>query len=109
MACAGHVERLVQAHVHDASLTFQGRHVGARFTDNANTREEDAVGSIGELEAYTVFDAKARWRVAEPITLHLGVNNLFDAIYATQRRNGSQKGLFPGPTRTFYVAANASF
>lgn len=92
-----------------ASLTFQGRHVGARFTDNANTREEDAIGSIGELEAYTVFDAKARWRVAEPLTLHLGVNNLFDAIYATQRRNGSQKGLFPGPTRTFYVAANASF
>ncbi len=92
-----------------ASLTFQGRYVGARFTDNANTRAEDPAGTVGELEAYSVFDLKARWRVAEPITLHLGVNNLFDELYATQRRNGSQKGLFPGPTRTVYVAANASF
>lgn len=92
-----------------ASLTFQGRHVGARFTDNANTREEDAVGIIGELPAYTVFDIKARWRMVEPITVHVGVNNLFDELYATQRRTGSQKGLFPGPTRTFYFAANAAF
>ena len=92
-----------------ASLTFQGRHVGARFTDNANTRQQDPVGTIGELSAYTVFDVKARWHVVEPITVHLGVNNLFDERYATQRRNGSQKGLFPGPTRTFYLAANAAF
>ena len=92
-----------------ASLTFQGRHVGARFTDNANTRAENAIGTIGELSAYTVFDLKARWHVVEPITLHVGVNNLFDELYATQRRTGSQKGLFPGPTRTFYLAANATF
>ena len=92
-----------------ASVTFQGRHVGARFTDNANTREEDVAGTIGELSAYTVFDVKARWHVVEPITLHVGVNNMFDEVYGTQRRNGSQKGIFPGPTRTFYFAANATF
>jgi Fe(3+) dicitrate transport protein len=92
-----------------ASLAFQGRYLGARYTDNANTREEDSIGSIGELSAYTVFDVKARWQISAPLAINAGVNNLFDETYGTQRRNGSQKGIFPGPTRAVYVAATASF
>jgi Fe(3+) dicitrate transport protein len=92
-----------------ASLTIQGRTMGARFTDNANTVEPDPIGSIGELSAYSVFDLKARWQVLDVLALNAGVNNVFDESYATQRRNGAQKGIFPGPTRAFYAAATASF
>lgn len=92
-----------------ASLAFQGRYAGARFTDNANTREENAIGTIGELSAYTVFDVKARWQVLDVLAINAGVNNLFDESYGTQRRTGAQKGIFPGPTRAFYAAATASF
>jgi Fe(3+) dicitrate transport protein len=83
--------------------------MGARFTDNANTVEQDPIGSIGELSAYSVIDLKARWQVLDVLALNAGVNNVFDESYATQRRNGAQKGIFPGPTRAFYAAATASF
>lgn len=90
-------------------LAFQGRYVGKRYTDSANTEEEDPVGLIGELEDYVVFDLKGRWEVNEHFTLNAGVNNLFDESYETQRRTSQQKGVFPGPTRSVYVAATVKF
>jgi hypothetical protein len=45
--------------------------------------------------------------VLDPLAVNLGVNNLFDESYGTQRRTGSQKGIFPGPTRAFYLSASA--
>ncbi|HEX8280482.1 MAG TPA: TonB-dependent receptor, partial [Chthoniobacterales bacterium] len=39
-------------------VAFQGRYVGDRYTDNANTVQEDPVGIIGELEDYLVCDVK---------------------------------------------------
>jgi outer membrane receptor for ferrienterochelin and colicin len=91
------------------SLTLQGRYMGARFTDNANTVEEDPTATIGELSAYSVFDIKARWQALDVLAINAGLNNVFDESYGTQRRNGAQKGIFPGPTRAFYAAATASF
>lgn len=91
------------------SLALQGRHVGARFTDNLETVQENAVGTIGRLGAYTVLDLKLRWQTAERVAISAGVNNLLDEAYATQRRTGSQKGLFPGPTRAFYVSTTLAF
>jgi Fe(3+) dicitrate transport protein len=91
------------------SLLFQGRYSGDRYTDNANTVEENEIGTIGQLEAYTVFDVKARWKVSEHVSLNAGVNNLFDESYGTQRRTGSQKGIFPGPTRVFYISSTITF
>lgn len=92
------------------SLLFQGRYVGPRFTDSANTVVENDIGTVGELSDYTVFDLKARWQATESLAVNVGVNNLFDESYATQRRGaGSQKGIFPGPTRSVYVAATYEF
>ena len=90
-------------------LLFQGRYVGDRFTDNANTVDQNAAGTIGLMEAYTVFDLKSRWQVTERFALNAGINNLFDETYATQRRTDQQKGIFPGPTRQFYVGATLRF
>lgn len=90
-------------------LLLQGRRVGRQFTDNANTVTENAIGTVGQLDAYTVVDAKARWRVSDALSLHAGVNNINDEIYATQRRTGSQKGLFAGPRRTAYLSMTYEF
>jgi len=90
-------------------LLFQGRYVSSRFTDSANTVNEDPVGLTGKLSSYVTCDIKARWHVNENLTFNLGVNNLFDESYITQRRNTSQKGVFPGPTRSGYAAFTLAF
>ncbi len=90
-------------------VTFQGRFADSRFTDAANTVTEDPVGTIGELDSYFVFDLKTRWMVNEALTLGTGVNNIFNETYGTQRRTSQQKGIFPGPTREFYVSATITF
>ena len=90
-------------------VVLQGRYVSDRFTDNANTVEENAIATVGELSDYVVFDLKARWQATEQLALNAGINNLFDESYGTQRRTGQQKGVFPGPTRSVYVAATLSF
>ncbi len=90
-------------------LLLQGRAVGDRFTDNANTVAENAIGTIGQLSEYAVIDLKARWKVSEHLVFNGGINNLLDESYATQRRTGQQKGLFPGPTRSAYLAATLTF
>ena len=90
-------------------LVFQGRYVGSRFTDSANTVDEDPVGLTGKLASYVVCDVKARWQINEHMAFNVGVNNLFDESYITQRRNTSQKGVFPGPTRAGYAAITLTF
>ncbi len=91
------------------NVGFQGRYVGKRFSDNANTVPENNIATVGELDAYTVFDLKFRWQVTELLTISAGINNLFDETYATQRRTGQQKGVYPGPTRVFYLATTLKF
>lgn len=94
---------------HAFDLLFQGRAAGDRFADSANTIEENAVGTIGELADYAVFDVKGRWQLSKHLALAAGINNLFDESYATQRRTAQQKGIFPGPTRSAYVSATLTF
>jgi len=91
------------------NLGFQGRHTGARFTDNANTVQENSIGTIGELVEYTVFDLKSRFKISKQLSMNAGINNIFDEIYGTQRRTGSQKGIFTGPTRSFYISATLNY
>ncbi len=90
-------------------VTFQGRYAASRFTDPANTVVENDIGTVGELDSYFVFDLKARWIVNENLTVGTGINNIFDETYGTQRRTSQQKGIFPGPTREFYVTATVTF
>ena len=90
-------------------LIFQGRYIGDRFTDNANTVAANQNATIGELSEYVVMDVKARWHAKEWLTVSAGINNLFDETYETQRRTSQQKGVFPGPTRAAYVAATFTF
>lgn len=91
------------------NILFQGRYADSRFTDSANTKAENINGSVGEIGSYTVFDLKTRWQITDSFALGVGVNNIFDESYGTQRRTSGQKGLFPGPSREAFVSATIKF
>lgn len=60
------------------------RYVGKRYADDANTQK---------MDAYTVFDATAAWRVSSTTKLRLNVRNLTDRVYATATYNPGQVSL----------------
>ncbi len=91
------------------NVVFQGRYSDSRFADAANTVTESVNGSNGEIAAYTVFDLKTRWQISDTLSIGAGINNIFDKTYGTQRRTTQQKGLFPGPSREFYLSMNLEF
>ena len=91
------------------NVVFQGRYTDSRYSDAANTSAESVNGAVGEISSYTVFDLKTRWQVNETLAIGAGINNIFDKTYGTQRRTSQQKGLFPGPSREFYLSMNLEF
>lgn len=91
------------------NIGLQGRYVSHCFADNANTVTENSIGTIGQLDDYMVFDLKSQWKATDYLTVNAGVNNLFNEIYGTQRRTTQQKGIFPGPTRVFYISTTLTF
>lgn len=65
------------------------RHVGERFTDNAN---------LNRLPAYTIADAGLRWAVRPELTLDARVSNITDATYA-QTNSGQNQWILGQPRR----------
>lgn len=90
-------------------LVFQGRYLAEQFTDNANTIASNDIGTVGKIGSYTVYDLKARWQASDKVVLNIGVNNLFDESYGTQRRSGFQKGLYAGVRRTATASVTLAF
>ncbi len=91
------------------NVVFQGRYNDSRYSDAANTVTESVNGAVGEISSFTVFDLKSRWQINESLAIGAGINNIFDKTYGTQRRSSQQKGLFPGPSREFYLSMNLEF
>jgi Fe(3+) dicitrate transport protein len=59
---------------------------------------------VGWLPGYIVWDAQLSLVVYKGIRLNGGVNNLFDAHYATRRAGGYPgPGVLPGMGRTLYA------
>ena len=87
-----------------AALHVQATSVGGVFTDAANTYTPNAAATVGWLPGYTVWDAQLSLVVYKGIRLNGGVNNLFDAHYATRRATGYPgPGVLPGMGRTLYA------
>ncbi len=83
------------------------RYVGERFSDEENTVKENASGSKGELEAYTVWDARLAYHHEDAgLELFAGVRNLFDEKYKLWRFGG---GIIPGVDQTVYGGVSKSF
>lgn len=93
-----------------ASLT--GLHVSESFSDAANTEDETANGSAGELPAYTLVNTRLSrdFNVGgNNLELALAVNNLLDEEYYFRGVDVSPVGRLPAPGRSFILEGSLDF
>lgn len=90
-------------HSSGASIELDATYVARQFTDLANTVPENALGSVGAIPSYTLSNLrfnyappKSRWAV------FVGIRNLFDESFISQRTTASFVGIQPGEIRNFY-------
>jgi len=77
------------------------RYVGAQWSDQANTVQPNAAGTVGRIESHVTLDAMLHWRVPRSrVSATLAVNNLLDEAYVASR---APEGTFPGAPRHGYV------
>lgn len=87
------------------STTFQTRSSSSVYTDAMNTEAANAAGTVGKINGYQVYDLSASYHFWEHYKIQAGINNLFDAKYATRRSGGYPgPGLLPGEGRTAYLS-----
>ena len=81
--------------------TLQYTFMSEQFTDATNSIESDLSGVIGQIPEYDVLDLSFSY-IFNNITLELGVNNLLDEYYFTNRATGYPgPGIIPSPNRNF--------
>jgi iron complex outermembrane receptor protein len=81
-------------------LSVTATYVGSRFDGNDETNT-----LYDPLGPYTVVDAKLTYR-ADPLTLFIGVNNLFDELYSTAAYS---EQYYPMPTSNYYGGVELRF
>ena len=93
------------------SWNLNGSYYSSAFSDSANTTEENASGSVGEIPAYWLWNVqltkKFGWQ-GTPMKAGLGVNNLFDEDYYFRGVDYSV-GRMPAPGRAFLLSVEAQF
>lgn len=84
-------------------------HSGEQYADSENTKDlpDGAAGGIwgGLLDAYTVLDLHADYKVNKNLNLFGSVKNLTDEHYIA----GLRQGIYAGPSRSFEVGARYKF
>ncbi|MCX4186313.1 TonB-dependent receptor family protein [Methylophaga sp. OBS4] len=94
-----------------ASLT--GLYVSESFSDAANTEEETANGSAGELPSYTLVNTRISRDFAisgdKKLQLAFAVNNLLDKEYYFRGVDVSPVGRLPAPGRSFILEGSLDF
>lgn len=81
-------------------------YVSSQFADAANTKVENAIGTLGEIPGYTTFNLNAHYDVDKQWSLFGTVRNLFDKKYIASR---NPDGIFPGVGRNLEVGASYKF
>jgi Fe(3+) dicitrate transport protein len=83
------------------------------FSDAANTVQENAIASVGELPAYWVWNAQLSQVLSEgdsgKLSASLAVNNLFDRKYWYRGIDTSPWGRQPAPGRSVTVGLEYKF
>ena len=93
--------------------TVSGHYVSSSFSDAANTGEETANGSAGELPSYALWHARVERSFGldqqKTLNLALAVNNLTDEAYYFRGADVSPVGRVPGQGRSFIVEGSLNF
>ena len=71
---------------------IEAQHVGAQFSDFANTVAPSANGQTGEIAAHTVWNVALNYRFDKSLSGFLTAKNLADKVYITDRTRGIQVG-----------------
>ncbi|MBK6861607.1 MAG: TonB-dependent receptor [Saprospiraceae bacterium] len=87
------------------TATIQTRISSSVFTDATNTETPNATGTNGKVEGYNIYDLSVEYRFLKNYNVRVGLNNMFDEIYATRRAGGNPgPGLIPGEGRAAYIS-----
>lgn len=90
------------------SASLDGLFVDEQFADQANTKVENATGTVGLIPSYAVWDLNLDYRLTDWLSAFFSVKNLFDEIYFTQRSDFFT-GIVPAPDRTFHGGIEIRF
>lgn len=90
--------------------TLSSTHQSRQFSDNANTVDENAAATVGEIPGFRLWHIQSSLKVdaLKGVKLSVGINNLADKRYYT-RNVDSNAGRMVGAPRTFYAQASLAF
>ena len=86
--------------------TMGAYYVSEQYSDAANTKVENAIGTLGVIPSYTIFNLNAYYELNKQWSLFGTVRNLTDKKYITSR---NPDGIFPGVQRNAEIGASYKF
>jgi len=93
--------------------TVSGYYYSDAFSDEANTTDEDASGSVGKVPSYTVWNLNVSKEVYQSgktkLNIDAAVNNLFDRDYYFRGIDTSPVGRYPSVGRSYSLTASLTF
>ena len=95
------------------TYNLDGLYISSAYTDAANTRDENASASIGELPAYWVWNTaiEREFKLADEsiLTASAGISNLFNREYYFRGIDTSPWGRQAAPQRSLTLGVNYRF
>ncbi|WP_108944146.1 TonB-dependent receptor family protein [Shewanella halifaxensis] len=99
--------------IQEVDLGLLAYHYSKSFADLANTVEENASGTVGEIPAYTVVNFNVSTELFKKsrhgVKVGFSVNNLFDNEYYFRGLDVSPAGRVPAPGRSFSLDLGYTF
>jgi Fe(3+) dicitrate transport protein len=81
-------------------------YVSAQYADSANTAEQNAIGTLGEVPAFATVNWSANYAINKDWKVFGVINNLFDKRYISSR---SPDGIFVGAPMNFQAGMSYQF
>ena len=72
---------------------IEAQYIGSQFSDFANTVSPDTTGQLGEIAAYTVWNASINYRYDKALSGFITGKNLMDKTYIVDRTRGILVGM----------------
>ena len=72
---------------------IETQYIGSQFSDFANTVSPDTTGQLGEIAAYTVWNASINYQYDKALSGFITGKNLMDKTYIVDRTRGILVGM----------------
>ena len=99
----------LQLGFNNLNFNVQYTYMSSQFTDATNSIESDLSGVIGLIPSYDILDLSLLFSMNNTM-IELGVNNLLNEHYFTNRATGYPgPGIIPSPVRNYYFILEYKF